>query len=527
MAKTVRFWGLPALAAPAALVAGLAQAASGPLVVNYSLPPPTLDPAAVCDIADNGFIASLYTPLLKYDSKPAAGAPAGVKVTTEDTTKIIPYLAQSYDVSDEGKTVTFKLRPGLKFPSGNPIDGAAVKASLEYAWKSGTCGTYFLEAGQFGNTQAIEAPDEATMVIKLKHAEPLVFHSFTQSNLGIIDLKAVEANGGKSWLATHSAGSGPYVLDSYDPGVRAVFKANPTFFGDKPIEPEVVVNFITDNATLLLQARNGQADVTLGLSKASVASLADSDKLKVIKIPTARWQLVSLPNQQPPFDNVKFRQALTYAVPYDAILANVAHGFGTLFFGPYPPQFPAYNADIAKPRGYDPSEAKTLLAESGVKTPISADIIIHEGQNDQEQIATIVQGAWSQLGVKLTIHKLAAAAYQEAVASPKKQGLIVRFDGPSVQDPAWLLDYDLRAKSIFNTSNYDSPEAEALLDKGHLTLDAAARQPLWDQVAKIWIADAPRIPVYADTYTAVVSGAVTDWHFAQNGPFDLNLWGRR
>ncbi|MBB5751621.1 ABC transporter substrate-binding protein [Prosthecomicrobium pneumaticum] len=504
-----------------------ASAADGPFVVNYSLPPPTLDPSIVCDIADDGFIASLYTPLLRYEAKPVTDVPAGVTVTTEDTTKVVGYLAESYSVSDDGRTLTFKLRPGLKFPSGNPLDAAAVKASLEFTWKSGTCGTYFFEAAQFGNTEAIEAPDATTVVIKLKRGEPLVLHALTQPNTGIIDLKAVEANGGKTWLASNAAGSGPYVLASYEPGVRAVFKANPDFFGTPPIEPEVIVNFVTDNATLLLQARNGQADVTLGLSKASVASLAESADLKVIKVPTARWQLVGFPNKKAPFDNAKFRAALSYAVPYEPILANVAHGLGTIFYGPYPPAFPAFNAEIAPPRSYDLDKAKALLAESGVATPVAADIVIREGQNDQEQIATILQGAWSQLGVNLSIRKLAASAYQEAVGAETKEALIVRFDGPSVDDPAWLLDYDMRCKSAYNTSNYCNAEAEALLDKGHATADAAARQVIWDDIAKIWIADSPRVPIYADTYTAVVSGSVKEWHFAQDGPFDLDQWGRR
>lgn len=523
-----RVRGRALIAALAATIAAplAASAAEGPFVINYSLPPPTLDPTIVCDIADNGFITSLYTPLLRYEAKPVANAPAGVKVTTEDSTKIVGYLAESFTVSEDGKVLTFKLRDGLKFPSGNPLDASAVKASLEQALKSGTCGTYFLEAAQFGNTQSIEAPDATTVVITLKRAEPLLPHALTQPNLGIVDVKAVEANGGKSWLAGHAAGAGPYLLADYQPGVRAVFKANPDFFGEAPREKEVIVNFITDNATLLLQARNKQADVTLGLSKASVESLKGAEGLNIIEVPTARWQMISLPNATAPFDNAKFREALSYATPYEAILKNVAHGYGELFFGPYPPQFPAFNAELGAPRAYDLAKAKALLAESGVATPVQAEIIIREGQNDQEQIATIAQAAWSQIGVNLTIRKLPASGYQEAVGAKTKTAAIVRIDGPSVADPAWLLDYDLRCASAYNTSNYCSKDAEALLDSRHGLTSDADRQALWDKIAKIWLSDTPRIPVYADVYTAVVSADVKDWHFAQDGPFDLNAWSR-
>lgn len=505
-------------------VGGAARAA--PFVVDYSLPPPSLDPVVLCDIADNGFISNLYVPLLRYGSKPLQGAPPGVSVMREDQTKLAGYLAKSWSVSADGTVLTFKIRDGVKFPSGREVDADAVRASLQRNLDSGKCGTYYVEAAQFGNTKSITAPDKHTVVITLKRPEPLVLQALTKANTGIVDVEAVKKNGGDEWLASHAAGFGPYLLKEYQPGVRAVFQANPSFFGDKPLEPEVVVNFITDNATLLLQARNHKADVTLGLSKATVASLTPADGLTVIKVPTARWQLIALPNQQPPFDNATFREALTYAVPYNAILKTVAHGFGELFYGPFPPQFPAYKPELGAPRAYDPAKAKALIEQSGVKLPVAADMIIREGENDQEQIATIVQGAWGQIGVNITIRKLPASGHQEEVAAKHKTATLIRFDGPSVTDPAWLLDYDMRCASLYNTSNYCNKDAEALLDAAHPLADAAQRQAYWDKIARIWIADSPRIPVYADIYTAVVSPDVKHWTYAQDGPFDLYRWGR-
>lgn len=517
-------------AAPFTLLVALAplqgEAAEGPLVVNYSLPPATLDPARVCDISDNGFISSLYLTLLQYADKPIEGAPAGIAATREDTTRIKGYLAESWEVSPDGKILSFKIRDGVTFPSGRPVDANAVKASLTRALKSGACGTYFIEAAQFGNTQSIEAPDASTVVITLAVSEPLVLHALTQPNSGIVDVALVEEMGGDEWLASNSAGSGPYVLKEYRPGVRATFVANPTFFGAQPPESEVVVNFITDDSTLLLQARNGNADVTLGLSKRSVSSLLGRDGLQVVKVGTARWPLIALPNEFPPFDNRKVREALSYAVPYEQILKSVAFGFGELYFGPFPPAFPAFNPALGAPRKFDLDGAKALIAESGASLPVQIDLVIREGANDHEQIAIIVQSMWKQLGVDLTIRKLPAAAYQEVIFAETKKTLLIRFDGPSVQDPAWLLDYDLRCASNFNTSDYCNSEAEDLLNKAHPISDKSERQALWDQIAKIWIEDTPRIPLYADTYTAVLKDGVKRWHFTQDGPFELHRWSR-
>jgi peptide/nickel transport system substrate-binding protein len=524
--RLLRFSALAGVVAIAAGVMPSVSASAAPLVVNYSLPPPTLDPTFDCDITDLGFISSLYPTLLKHPSVLMDGAPAGVAATREDTGKLEGYLAESWTSSDDGKTLTFKIRDGVKFASGNPLDAAAVAASLNRALKSGACGTYFVEAAQFGNTQSIAAGPGNTVVIQLKKAEPLVLQALTVEATAIVDVAEAIKNGGDKWLASHVAGAGPYVLADYQPGVKAVFEANPSFFGKPPREPEVLVNFITDNATLLLQARNGKADVTLGLSKAAVASLTPADGVSIVEVPTARWHLIGFPTKVQPFDNAKFRSALTYAVPYEAILKTVAHNYAQLFFGPFPPAFPAYNPKYGAARPYDLDKAKALLAESGVKLPVNAELILRDGQNDEEQIATIVQGAWAQLGVNIAIKKLPASGFQEAIQQKDKKSLIIRFDGPSVADPAWLLDYDLRAASVYNMSNYNSPEAEALLDKAHPLSDPAARQAIWDQIAQIWIADAPRVPVYADVYTAVLSKEVKYWSYAQNGPFELDEWGR-
>ncbi len=504
----------------------VAGAQSGPFVVNYSKPPPTLDPARVCDISDNGFIASLYASLLTYEDKPIPGAPAGIVATQEDTTRFKGYLAESWDISDDGKTLTFKLREGVTFPSGRAVDAEAVAASLNWSLASGACGTYYMEAGQFGNTQSIAAADSSTLVITLARPEPLVLHSMTQPNMGIVDVALIEEMGGVDWLANNAAGFGPYLLEEYQPGVRAKFTANPTFFGEAPAEPEVIVNFITDNSTLLLQARNGQADVTLGLTKASVARLVGQEGLNIIEVDTARWQLIGLPNEVAPFDNPKFREALTYAVPYRQILDKVAFGFGEIYYGPFPPAFPTYDAALATPREFDLDRARALIEESGASIPVAIDMIIREGELNHDQIATIVQGTWRELGVNLTIRKLPASGYQEGIYTETKTTTLIRFDGPSVTDPGWLFDYDLRCASFFNTSDYCNAEAEALLDEAHPLLDEAKRQVNWDKIARLWVADSPRIPVFADTYTVVVKDGVKRWHYQQDGPFDLHRWSR-
>lgn len=516
------------LRAASVLVLGVALAApvfaqDGPFIVNAIQAPATLDPAFACDIVDNGYVAPLYAPLVAYARTDVAGGPAGVSITAENDDEIVPALATSYEISEDGLTYTFSLRDGLKFASGNDLDGAAAAASLNRALTSGGCGTYYMEAANFGNTQSIVG-EENTVTITLAKPEPLLIHALTQPNLSIVDVVEAEANGGNEWMANNAAGSGPYMLESYQPGVSATYVVNPNYYGDAPTEAEVVLNFVSDPSALLLQARNGGANVTLGLPKQMLAEVSGS--MNVVAIPASRFLIVGLPTQVAPFNNATFRQALSYAVPYEAILDTVAYGYGESFFGPFPPQFSAYNAEIGAPRAFDMTRAQELLAESGVSGPVPLNIVIREGQGDQEQIATILQGAWSALGVEVTISKLSASAYGEVVTAPEKSDAILRFDGPSLADPAWLLNYDMRCESPYNMSNYCSETAENLLNEALAMPDLADRQANWDEIARIWVEDAPRIPLYGDIYTAVLSPDVAAFDFAQDGPFDIQNWGR-
>src|SRR4029077_8585447 len=149
---------------------------------------------------------------------------------------------------------------------------------------------------------------------------------------------------------------------------QAVFTANPNFF-DKPASSKVIVNFISSDPTLLLQAKNGTADVTIGMSKQSAHSLASDSSLKVVADNTSISEQIGLPNDKPPFNNEKFREALSYAVPYQQILSNVIFGYGTLYYGAYPPAMPEFRGNLAPPRGYDLDRARKLIAASGVQTP--------------------------------------------------------------------------------------------------------------------------------------------------------------
>jgi peptide/nickel transport system substrate-binding protein len=492
------------------------------LRIDISTPPASLDPQAVASLEDLGLLSSLYPTLTKHgiDTSHATDA-------WRENAVIVPYLAESWDISPDGKRYTFHLRKDVKFPSGAPIDSTAVKWSWDRAFAAGNMGAYFLSGGS--QVTSIETPDAGTVVVTLASRTPDYLAALTSVGTAILDKSVLEQHGSTTeeqnrWLSSHFAGGGTYILENYEPGVSLTLKANPAYWGEKPRHGTVVINFIPDDATLLLRARNGQADITLGLSKQSVASFKNTTDVKIVSIPSATWELISLPNRLPPFDNVKFREALTYAVPQANLVANVALGYGQAYYGPFPPAFAAYNESLSRPRPYDLAKAQQLISESGVKGPVNVDLYIREGVNDQQQIAVVLQDIWKGLSINLNIRKLSAAEYQQAVGADEKKWLLIRFDGPSIPTPGWLAAYDILT-SPFNQSNYHNPEVDNLVLAATDEQSETKRQEYYDQITRLWVADSPRIVAYAQDYTAVLRNGVTHFVFGQNDLL-INLWGR-
>jgi peptide/nickel transport system substrate-binding protein len=509
----------------AAVKSNGASDASSAFVINMPVGPATLDPAEECGFTDITITEAVYTRLTQYGSKPGPNGTSQV-----DPGHIVPYLAKSWDITKGGLVYTFHLRSGVKFPSGKPVDANAVKYSFERSINMAGCGGYFIYDGIYTPPliKKIEAVNPTTVRITLNQPDANVLQDWAQPAASIIDKSVVDQHGGvekgkvNPWMAGHVAGVGPYTLQSYEPNKQAVLVATPGFF-KQPKAKKVIVNFISSDPTLVLQARNGSADVTLGLSKQSAHSLASNSNLKVIANNTSSAEQIGLPNDKPPFNNVKFREAMTYAVPYQQILQRVAYGYGTLYYGAYPAAMPEFRAGLEKPRVLDLDKAKQLVAASGVQTPVDVTMDIQAGNSIDEQVATIVQGIWTQLGVRLTINKLSPSDYINKLEQHKSQAYI-RLDGPGVIEAGYFLGYDLKCGIGFNLSATCIKKADTLLAKGRKTFNKAKRQAIWNQINTLWKANSPKIPVYGDKYVSVLNKRVK--HYFYSHEVDFTTWSK-
>jgi len=515
---------------------GLSKSAadsSATLIVNNSVPVATLDPTFTTNDQDPGFVGSMYSTLTQVEQVP--GPVAGTTEQNLAVTAVKPYLAQSWSYSDGNRTLTFHLRPGLKFPSGDPVDARAVVWSLERTIKAQAGGYSVLEETDYTPPliKSIAAADPLTVVIHYKRPAPNQLQVLSTPTAGAIyDPKLVEANGGQkgtqpnAWLASHDAGYGPYLLKSYQPNHQMVLEANPSFF-EAPKSKKILLNFIPDNETLLLDAQSGAADITLGLTDQAAHSLLGNSCCTIAAFKSRQAETLNFPenSKNPYFENQAFRQALSYAFPYEGVLQKVAYGYGKLYFGAWMPSFSWFDQTVGKPRPYDLTKAKELLAKSGIKTPVSFSIYVGQGDNVGKEIATAAAGSWQQLGVNAKVQVVSPAAFLEVVYT-NHAGATVFLDGPQVVAPDYYWAYDLQCapNNQFNDTDICVPAADKMMKQVPYVTQEPQRQQLLNKVGELYAEATPRIWVYDNELVAVLGKKVTGY-YSSDLP-DMRFWSK-
>lgn len=485
------------------------------LVVNDSTAPSSLDPVEEANLSDPIIDYSVYTTLIQYGTKPAAD-----HTLTADYGKIEPYLAKSWTISPNGLVYTFQLNHNFRFSDGTPITAPAVVFSFERAIKLNASGAYVVLDGHYSPSlfKSITAQGDWTVVMTLNFPDPEVLDDWAQSDASIVEPSVVDAHGGvvansiNTWMESHIAGGGgAFVLQSYQPGVSAILVANPK----SPIQPEthqITVNFISSTATLGLDARSQEADITLGLPDSTVHSLNSASGVRVVSYPTASSEQLGFNTRVAPTNNLDLRTALEYAVPYQSILKTVAFGYGGLFKGEWFPDMAAYDRSVqGSPFPYDLSRAKALLGKSGLKLPVHFPVVIESGDTAAADIAPILQSIWSQIGVDISIDTLSPTVYVNDIESHKDSAYI-RLSGPGVPAAAYYVGYDMVCNVGPNVTQTCIPQLDSLLDKAQ-QLPASQQQAYWNQIDQLIINYSPKIQLFDDYAAVVFSSKVKSFEY--------------
>ncbi len=511
---------IPALALAGALVLGstaFAQEAikqGGSMVVTYKDDISTFDPAIGYDWQNWSMIKSLFDGLMDYEP---------------GTTELRPDLAESYTVSDDGLTYTFKLRKGVKFHNGRELTSADVKYSIERAVNPETQspgqgffwqinGFEDMTSGKAKKLSGITAPDPYTVVIKLSQPDATFLQIVAINFAFAVPREEVEKYGQD--FGRNPVGTGAYKMTEWSLGQRVVFERNKDYFREgKPYLDKITFEVGQDPTVALLRLKRGEVDV-LGDAIPSAQFLQEKNDPKnkgmIVEGGLLHTGYVTMNVTKPPFDNKLVRQAVNMAINKDRVL-RIVNNRGVAATQPLPPAMPGYGADY---EGYpfDPEKAKQLMAEAGFADGFETELYAMN-TDPNPRIAQAIQQDLAKIGIKAEVKALA----QSTVIAAGGDGTAPMIWSGGM---AWIADYPDPSNFYgpilgcggavpggWNWAKYCNKEIEALATKadGMAGKDQAeARIDLWREIFLKIMDDAPWAPVFNEVrfamHTARIGG---------------------
>ncbi|WP_312527631.1 ABC transporter substrate-binding protein [Paracoccus sp. (in: a-proteobacteria)] len=499
-----------------------AQAATPPdaLVIAWNIDAiSTFDPAQLGEVVAIDTIVNICDRLMEYD-------PA-------DETKVIPSLAESYTVSEDGKVLTFKIRQGMSFPSGNPATAADMAWSLQRVVKLGLGASASLTEYGFNKDtieSTITAPDDTTLVMQLDRPYPpsLILQAIASYPVAIMldreTVMANEINGdmGNKYLATHTECVGPYKLMRWNPGEVVLMQSNDNYWGDKPAMKTVLIRHVAEAATQRLMLESGDIDVARDLTPEDIDALEGKPGLTIERTLRPQLSYIALNNEFGPFTDPKARLALRYLLDYDAMESTILKGVGIIRQSPVQlGAVGALNEAEGRPFKLDIEKAKALLAEAGVAPGTKLSLIVGTKPTDMA-ISQHFQENAAKAGLKVSVERMAGAQLFSKVRAREFQMAFLGWQS-TVGDA-----HGMASRLIYNPDNrieaklsqypswrsaYFSEEVNNRVTEALFETDPAKREALYHQIQIDQMQEGPQVIVFQSTSRIVHSDALKNWTF--------------
>src|SRR4051812_27095411 len=490
------------LSAPAVISPARAQARAETLLIVSESGPNNLDIHGVgTNVPGYEVSWNCYDRLISHDMKPG---PSGVPYYDRDRFK--PELAEDMNVGD--MSGTFRLRKDATFQDGTPVSVKDVKWSLDRAVSVGGFPTFQMKAGSLEKPEQFVVVDDHTIRVDFLRPDRLTIPDLAVIVPCVVNSELVKKNAtaqdpwGLEFTKQNTAGSGAYKVTKWTPEREVVRERNDAWAsGKKPAIPRIIWRMVPSAGNRRALLERGDADISYDLPNKDFVELKSHPKLDIISTPYSNGiQYLGMNVTKPPFDNLKVRQAVACAVPYQKIMDAVLFGLSKPLFGAAAdkptevawPQPTKFNTDIAK--------AKQLMAEAGYpdgfETTLSFDLGF-AGVN--EPLCVLTQESLAQIGIKVTINKIPGATWRTEL-NKKVMPLYTNVFSGWLDYPEYFFIWCYHGKnSIFNTMSYQSKTMDGFID-GAVTAAAEGDKSGYDNDVKGFVdaafADMPRIPLF-------------------------------
>ncbi|AEF84350.1 putative dipeptide-binding abc transporter protein [Treponema primitia ZAS-2] len=440
-----------------------------------------------------------------------------IEETSDGGMELVPVLADSWEISDDGLFYTFHLKPGVKFADGSPVTIADWIWTLERA-RDTPESPWASYAEPIKN---ISSPGANTLVIELKRLyapflNMLAVHNFSVQSKTLYDKVGPEAYFKKP------LGTGPFYFTDWDMHESYRLQKNPYYHGKAPKVDTLQFNVVQDDNTRIMQLQAGDIDVCLGIPSNRVTQLQSDPNLKVDIVDSSEQRYVNFNVTKAPLNNVKVRQALRMATNKDEIVKMVLFGFGEPTYLVYPRIIGQYFNTAIKDDGFDPVKAKALLAEAGFPNGFTTEISYSNGNTILENISTLLKAHWAQIGVTLNLVPLESAALSEQFNSLNHTITMLRW-AEDTNDPAGFTDFI----AIYNQSHgfhtgFRNTRLTELAGIAAGTVDTSKRAAAYKEIQQILYDEVPMFPVFQTAYFVVTRKNVSGFKLNSLGNYDLS-----
>ena len=404
---------------------------------------------------------------------------------------IVPQLATSWSLSEDGRTWTFELRRGHTFHDGTPVDAAAVKASFERLLAQGFFRSWF------SMVESIDVVDSHTVAFTTSDLYLFLLQRMTFAGSGIVSPTAV-ASMTQEEFGMRPVGSGPFVVASWERGSRIVLEKNPSHWAasDSPID---VIEFriIPDASARSVALETGEVDYVQLVPPLDAVRLAGDPDFQVYSVEQNRIEGLYMNVYRGPFTDIRVRHAVSYAIDRQAIVDAFGQGHAIVADSPLGREVWGYRGQEGFE--YSPERSRGLLAEAGYPNGFTATMWLTVGTGtDEYRKAQAIADMLAAVGITLELETLESGPYFDRLVKPPEESeLQVIFRSFAT----WTSEPDYGLNLLYHTSQhapvgpnrnfYSNPEVDRLLELGPRTVDDAERRGIYERIQELIWDDQP------------------------------------
>ncbi|EEB85821.1 ABC transporter substrate-binding protein [Roseobacter sp. GAI101] len=435
----------------AALMAGGAIAKSD-IIVAMQLEPPHLDPtSAAAGAIDSVLYSNVFEGLTRFMGDGS----------------VVPGLAESWEISEDGLTYTFKLQSGVTFHDGTTMDAEDVKFSLD---RIGAEDSANAQKALYSAISEVNVIDPATVEIKLSEPNGNMLFNLAWGDAVIVAPESIDN------IKQLPIGTGAFKFTSWTQGDNIMIEKNPNYWGAPATLDKATFKFISDPTAAFASVMAEDVDVFVGFPAPENLPQFEADpRFQVLVGSTEGETILAMNNKQAPFDNIKVREAVAHAIDRQAIIDGAMFGYGTPIGTHFAPHNPAY-VDETAISAFDPEKSKALLAEAGFPDGFETTLDLPPPSYARRG-GEIIAAQLADVGITAKINNVEWAQWLETVFKGKNFGMTII----SHTEP---MDIGIYANPDYYFQ-YDNPEFQELMTKLNATTDPDMRTEMLAQAQKI------------------------------------------